>query len=407
MQDEKRSTPGFYSGFFHLFSGLAVVQLLNFGFSLLLPRFYSPLDFALFGVFTSIVFILLELVALKLDVTIFFPKEDEESLEIVHAVFMVALGICLFILLTSVFVVFIYDRIYLLLPLSVLVYGLVLPLNAWYSRKKRYRVINTARIIQAFAIPLLSLAFIIIFNLGYGLILGFIVGQSAGLLYLFYGFKDFNSRLLTIAIARKYLMRYRRFPTYGVFSALVNSLAQNSLVLLIRFFFGTVAAGHFTLASRILRAPAGMYQSSVAQIFLADARQKSGRALYLYMKKMLWFGLLLGLVPVVVVLISGPSLFVWVFGEEWSSAGYMAQYLVLWIFSTAVISPVALLLDIRQQLRFEAGYNVFLLLFRVSAILAGVYMGDVYLGLLFVCIVSILMSVFLMWKVLEMAKKGC
>src|SRR5690606_22321416 len=102
------------------------------------------------------------------------------------------------------------------------------------------------------------------------------------------------------------------------------------------------------------------------------------------------------------ILLIGPEIFRMVFTKEWLMAGKMSQYLILWIFSTAIISPVALLLDIKQKLNFELGYNASLLMLRIGALLAGVLLQDIYTALLLVCIVSVVMSFYLLYCVLSL-----
>lgn len=403
MSDEKKLIPSFYSGFLKLFSGLAIVQLLNFFFSLLLPRFYSPDDYAFFGVFTAIVFILLEIATLKLEVTIFFPKEDGEAIEIVHAIFLVSFFIAVITLLVSVWVSLYYEPAYLLLSLSVLVYGTTLPLTAWFNRKKDYLRLNTSRIIQAIAIPVLSLVFIIFFKWHFGLVMGFILGQFIGLCYLFFCFRHFNSALLKLTLVRKYIQRYQHFPKYGVLSSLIGSISRNSIVLFVKYFFGSISAGHFTMATRILRAPAGMYQSALSQVFLQQASHLKNADLKNYIKKMVWFGFFLGIVPSLFLLFYGQEIFGFLFGSEWMIAGKMSQYLVLWIFAMALVTPVGLLLDIKQKLKFELGWNSLLLIFRLPAVLVAVLLNDLYLMLSILCGVGVVMSFILLSYVLKLA----
>lgn len=402
MADEKKSIPSFYSGFLKLFSGLAVVQVLNFGFSLILPRFYSPEDYAFFGIFTAIVFILLEIVTLKLDVTIFFPKEDEEALEIVHAIFLISFCFAIIILVISLGMSFFYDPAYILLSLSLIVYGMVLPLNAWFNRKKDYRRLNMYRIIQSIAIPVFSLIFIIIFEWHFGLVMGFILGQLVGLLYLLFSFNHLQFGLMKFPLVSKYLRQYKHFPKYGVLSSLIGSISRNSIVLFIKYFFGSINAGHYTMASRMLRAPAGIYQTALSQVFLQQASHLDNAALKIYSKKIIWFGFSLGIVPALLLLFYGPDIFGFLFGNEWLRAGKMSQYIVLWFFSMALITPVGLMLDIKQKLRFEVGYNSLLLVLRMGAILVGVLLNDLYLMLLIICIVGVSMSLFLLTYVLKL-----
>src|SRR6185312_5057665 len=97
----------------------------------------------------------------------------------------------------------------------------------------------------------------------FGLIMGFILGEFLGMLYLLISFKHLEIKLIRRSLALKYLRRYSQFPKYGVLSSLVNSISRNSVVICIKFFFGTLNAGYYTLASRVLSVPGGMYSTSI------------------------------------------------------------------------------------------------------------------------------------------------
>ena len=402
----EKNLPSFYLGFVKLFSGLAVVQILNLLFSLILPRYYSPADYAFFGIFSSIVFILLEIITLKLEVTVFFPKEDKEALEIVHSIFFICFCFAIIIFAISFVISYFFNSMYLLLPFSLIAYGIVLPLNAWFNRKKDYRKLNISRIIQAIAIPLFSLLFIIQFHWHFGLVLGFILGQFAGLLYLMFSFKHFDLALMQFSLVKKYLRKYKHFPKYGVLSSLIGSISRNSIVLFVKYFFGSVNAGYYTLSTRILNASASLYQSAISQVFLQQASHLDNASLKIYIKKIVWFGFFMGIIPVTILLFAGQQIFVFVFGPQWMAAGKMSQYLVFWLFSTAVITPVGVLLDIKQKLRFEAGWNLVSLILRFTAILLFALLHDLYLLLLSLSIIGVAINVYLLYYVLKLTNEN-
>jgi len=283
-----------------------------------------------------------------------------------------------------------------------MVYGIVVPLNAWFNRKKNYRILNISRIVQAIAIPLLSLLFIIQFHWHFGLVLGFILGQFAGLLYLLFSFKHFDFGLIQLSIVKKYLHKYKHFPKYGVISSLIGSISRNSIVIFVKYFFGNVNAGYYTLSTRILNASASLYQSSQAQVFLQQASHLDNASLKVYIKKIVWFGFLLGIIPVILLLIFGQQIFAFMFGPQWIIAGKMSQFLVLWLFSVAVITPVGVLLDIKQKLRFEAGWNLLFLVLRIVAILLCALLNDLYLMLFLLCVIGVLMNCYLLYYVLKL-----
>ena len=102
----------FFRNFSALFSGLLLVQVINFLFSLILPKFFSPTDFAEFGIFTSVVFILIEVVNAKLDVAVMLGKDYEESKRILHAAFSVAVIVFCILTLVQLMFFFFIPKIY-------------------------------------------------------------------------------------------------------------------------------------------------------------------------------------------------------------------------------------------------------------------------------------------------------
>jgi O-antigen/teichoic acid export membrane protein len=156
------------------------------------------------------------------------------------------------------------------------------------------------------------------------------------------------------------------------------------------------------MSTRILNAPASMYQSAISQIFLQQASHLKNVELKIYIKKIVWFGFFLGIIPVVLLLFFGQEIFGLLFGTEWLMAGKISQYIVLWFFFMTLITPVGLLLDIKQKLRFEASWNSFLLILRMTAVFTGVLLNDLFLMLLILCGVGVSMSLFLLYYVLKL-----
>ncbi|MGN6530471.1 MAG: lipopolysaccharide biosynthesis protein, partial [Ginsengibacter sp.] len=270
------------------------------------------------------------------------------------------------------------------------------------NRKKDYLRLNTSRIIQAIAIPLLSLLFIIQYHWHFGLVLGFIIGQFAGLSYLMFSFKHFNFALFRFSLVKKYVLKYKHFPKYGVLSSIIGSISRNSIVIFVKYFFGSVNAGYYTLSTRILNASAGLYQTAISQVFLQQASHLDNASLKIYIKKIVWFGFILGIIPVTLLLIFGQQIFSILFGAQWITAGKMTQYLVLWLFASAVITPVGILLDIKQKLRFEAGWNFVLLILRLSAIFLFSLLNDLFLLLLGLSVIGVLINLYLLYYVLKL-----
>lgn len=403
MPEPQSSLPSFYSGFLKLFSGLALVQLFNFAFSLILPRFYAPADYALFGIFTSVVFILAELISLKLDMAVYLPEKDADAVDLMHAVFFVTLLLMLPVSGVAVAASFFYGPAFILLPGALLCFGFQQGLNAWFARTRDYRTLNRSRLIQALLTPLFSLLFIVSFGWSFGLVPGFLLGQLAGMAFLLFHFDGVQVRKLNFALLKKCIARHPQFPKYGVASSLVNSFSRNSILFFIERFFGVQQAGLYTMSSRLLSTPAGMYQSALSQVYVVQASALHGDALKRYTRETARFGFILGIVPALLLLFFGETIFAWLFGGQWAASGKMAQYLVFWLFTSAIINPVGMLVDIKQHLHFELRWNLALLALRMGAVLAGIGCDDLYLMLFLFSGISIGMNLYLYRYVLKLA----
>jgi len=143
----------------------------------------------------------------------------------------------------------------------------------------------------------------------------------------------------------------------------------------------------------------------LAQVFLQQASHMDNASLRIYIKKIVWFGFLLGIIPVTLLLFFGQQIFAFMFGPQWLVAGKMSQFLVLWLFSVAVITPVGILLDIKQKLKFEAEWNILFLVLRILAILLCAFLNDLYLMLFLLCAIGVLMNFYLLYYVLKLTNE--
>ncbi|MBK6275794.1 MAG: hypothetical protein IPF58_14375 [Saprospirales bacterium] len=101
-----------FKNFTTLFVGLLLVQIINFLFSLVLPKYFSPIQFAQFGIFTSIVFILIELINAKLEVAVMLGKNNEEAKQIVIAAITAAILLSILTTLISIPIIFFMENLY-------------------------------------------------------------------------------------------------------------------------------------------------------------------------------------------------------------------------------------------------------------------------------------------------------
>lgn len=384
----------FFKNFSTLFVGLVFIQIFNFIFSLILPKYFSPEAFAEFGIFTSFVFIFIEVINAKLDIAVILPKSIIESKEIIDASFTVAI---VFIAITSFVIVpigIIRYKIALFLPLVLLLYGIHQPILVYLNKQGNYLSINIFRAIQVIVTAIFTILLAIL-NIPHALIIGFILGLLASTLYSTLHFRPaFNITLL-----KKYWKKYDQFPKYGTWSSLLNNISRNSVPIILVQFFSTSFVGFYSYTTRLLNAPTGMFTAALGQVYFKKASEEENLTLKNLTNKIMLYTFLTGILPTLFILIFGQELFFSLFSGAWIESGKIAQYLVLWYFLGVITSPLTGLLDIRNKLKFEFYFNAILFLFRIAALLIGAYFQQFYTSIFLYALVGIGMNLYLLYYI--------
>lgn len=384
----------FFKKFSLLFTGLVFVQIINFLFSLVLPKYFLPVNFAEFGIFTSIVFILIEVVNAKLDIAVMLGKDEDESKKILNAAFSISIVFFFILLLIEILFLFFVPKIYLLIPFTVLLYGIHQPILVYLNKQEKYSSINLFRVIQVLVTCIVTLV-LGIQNIEHALIYGFLTGLTAATIFTL----KFIRPKIDLETTKEIWKQYDQFPKYGTWSSLLNNISRNSVPLILSNFFTQQFVGFYSYATRLLNAPTGMYTSALGQVYFKKASEQDDEALKKSTQKVIVYTFLISILPTLFILFFGKELFFSLFSGEWLEAGKIAQYLILWYFLGVIASPVSCLLDLKNKLKFEFGFNLLLLLSRITAIFIGGLLHDFYLAILLFSIVGISMNVYLLYYI--------
>lgn len=381
--------------FSSLFVGLLFVQIINLLFSLLLPIYFSPQDFAIFGIFTSILFILIELVNAKLDIAVMLANDNKEAKDIAIASFTAALAATLIILMFTIPFVFYYGAlIYILLPFTLFIYGINQPILVYLNRIEKYKSINIFRIIQVLSTCFFTLILAIV-KIKHALIIGFFIGLLAATLYIM----QFITVKINVTLLKEKLKKFDQFAKYGTISSLLNNISRNSIPIILAHFFAQQLVGFYSYSTRLLNAPTGMYNSALSQIYFKMASNTDTSTLKKETHKIIRFTFLIGLIPTLVLLFFGKQIFYLLFSGEWQEAGIITQYLILWYFTGVIVGPISFLLDVKNKLKFEFNYNVAMCILRIIAIMIGGLLQNYYISILLFSLVGICMNLFLLYYI--------
>jgi O-antigen/teichoic acid export membrane protein len=179
----------------------------------------------------------------------------------------------------------------------------------------------------------------------------------------------------------------------------------SGLIFLFSFFFDTHTLGEISKSIRILLIPVMLITTTIAQVFYQKASQEYNHGIDISksLGKIVKTLFLWSLPFVVLFMIISPWLFGFILGENWTTAGEYARYLVVWIFIKFVTGPVGVIPMIinRQKEYFILNLlgNIVLV---AAVIIPGILKVRTDYMLMILCITQVLFLVFLYFKTLSL-----
>lgn len=386
-------------------AGQAVIVLA----SPLLTRLYEPDDLGLLAVFVALLGIITVLASLRYQLAIPLPEEDDEAANVV------VLSLLMVLVTTAVTTaaVFLFrepiSRImnapaladYLwLLPLGVLLFGTYQVFNYWAIRIKAFPAVARTKLTQSVSMVAVQLAG---FTLGpISLLIGQVSGRAVGTIGLVkHSVMGRSSSFLQVGRSGLFdaARRYKQFPIYSTWGAAFNTVGTQAPFLLLSASFGAASAGAYLLAHRVLTAPLGLIGKGIADVFFANAATAARNGSLAPLVAAVHERLAQIAMPHALVLVlAGPELFAFVFGQEWRQAGVFAQWMAPWCYLILVTSPLSTLFSVLGRQRAEMVFQGWLLTSRTAALLLGAYYGDLLVAVaLFSSTSAFCYVVFLMW----------
>ncbi|MGN6415932.1 MAG: oligosaccharide flippase family protein [Pseudobacter sp.] len=231
-----------------------------------------------------------------------------------------------------------------LVPLSILFTGISNGLYAFAVRNKEFKAIAVIRLTTAFVTPAFSITAGLLTASPMGLIVGLVLGQGIPAMVLF--IRYVTGKRLTIRKERQALIgivkKHKNFAKYSLPSEFINNFSNQIPILMLSHTAGTAAVGFFNLSNRMLGLPAQLLSTSVGEVFRQKAAQdfhQTGTCRPVFMKVFKTL-LKLAIFPFAVIMLLGPQLFGFFFGERWAEAGQFSQILGILFMFKFVVSPL-------------------------------------------------------------------
>ena len=378
-----------------LISGTSLAQVFSVIIYIILSRIYTEEDFGVFGLYMNILNITVIFSTAKYELAILLPKSERESVNLLGLSGLISVIVSLVLLVIVVSMngmicswlgseeisVWLY-----FIPLSTLMVGWFTSFRNFSNRQKRYKLIAGANIGQSVSNSLLKLGLGFLIAGAAGLISGVIFGQLAGFLVFFIAHWRINrskAGWIKWSEMKRLAKQYILFPKYNMWQGLINNLSGAFPVFILSSYFSTGIAGFYTFGYMIIYRPVNLVANAFYQVMFQRFVEKKhdNRSIrpevLLFLKRTAQVLLL----PFIVSGIFFPEIFGFIFEDRWIEAGRYAQIILPWIFMVSLVMPLSFIPDLYKKQRVAMIIDGVKLVARLGALMVGVIMENVYIGL--------------------------
>jgi len=376
-----------------LVGGTTIAQGLNFVFSPIQTRLFTPEVFGELSVFTSITGIIGVIICLRYELAIVLPQDDDEGFNLLKLSWFFALIVSFVSLLVfglfrnqiySLFNVSQLGKYWYYVPITLILTGIIQASNYWLTRQRKFTILSYNKVLPVLALNLVSIG------------LGFAGNRALGARL----FSVLVSNIVNIAVLAwalvpdlkikreiKYsridlIKKYRNFLVYDIWGALINTLSWMIVPILMNYYYGSFAAGQYSIGMRVLQIPVSLIGTSMGQVFLKTANEKKYaydlyRYTIKYIKRLFIFTSPISLL----FLFFAKPIFCFTFGENWAVAGSFVQILAPWTLFWFISTPVSSIYSITQKQNYMLIVSIMNLLTRFISLFLGFVYNNVYFGI--------------------------
>lgn len=372
-----------------LLTANVLVQIVAFVLSTIITRLYSDDDFGVLAKFMSVAGIFIVLATARLEYAIILPKDDEEAKSIFSLSFLISIIVSLF---SFLFLLIFRNKIesyfnienvsswIILMPLVVFFSGFINIAVNYKNREKKYNQMAIGQSVAGVLNPIFSISFFkILYN---GLIEAVFVSNFFASIYLGITLLKENIFKTTVKFS-VVLKKYYRFPSFNLVHALLNIISSSLPVFMLSPVFENHLIGLFTMAMGKVFKPVNLFGSAIYQVFskkiVDDLHLKKDVSLQVRKVLLVLFGL--GIVPFLILYMYAPSIFSFIWGEDWMQAGVYLKLLLPWLFMVYLTSSLSFIPNLLEKQKTALFIEFIYLVLRFFALSYGIKNGSLEMAL--------------------------
>lgn len=342
--------------FLKLFAGNLGVQVLSFLFYPILSRLYSPADFGLFGIFTSLVLILGIFCTSQIHLKFPNASDEAEALDLIYTVgaynLLSLIGVLLVILVFQDFFFSLVGKYTYFLPVSILLFTINEVSKMWFIKEQEYGksslFINLNRLSSNLLKTILP---------SVGLIYSEAIANFVSLIYFLRVFKhSLFSRLslFSIRVFSQKLLENWKYPTIFALGTLSQYLIWDYPILALGKVFGKGLIGQLVMANKLTIQTFVLGSSALSLVFqnrlILDIKEKKNFLPYYF--KFLTLASFASVPLIVFLKLAAVPIFSFILGEQWALAGKISSILAPLILTKVAMGAAIGYLMAQQQVRF-------------------------------------------------------
>lgn len=330
----------------------------------IISRMYTPQDFGALALYASTLSLLAPLSTFRYSMTIPLPRNERSAINLVFLCLAIQLLLAAvvgaFLLLSGERVIsfFSMERLipyWWLVPIGVLGRGTYETFTFWATRVKAFSAIAKTKASQSFFSASVKIGFGFLGIKPFGLLLGHLASQVAGLFLLMREFRKADFSFKETVTSKKMIFlakRYSKFPKYQIPSRFLLALAVQMPVFFVAATYGTDIAGLFGMAVTIVALPMQLFGQTLSQAYYGEiarmGKSQIGeiRKLSIGLMKRLFF---VSMPFFLIFVFFAPDLFEVVLGEQWIEAGQFAVFLSFYLLAQFISSPFVHTLNVLEM----------------------------------------------------------
>ena len=365
-----------------LMGGTVGAQLIILLSSPLLTRLFSPESFGLLAIFMAFVSSFLPCATGRYEFASLLPKSNKLAMDI----FIVGIWFSLITFFLILLCVIIFEDWILIwmkeprlkewlvyIPVVILTIGLYNAFTYLSNRTMHYHYISVSKFIKSIALVLISIVLGLYGQNFYGLLLAQIISPLFALMYIVYMHKDDLKGATWKFNARKKILakKYKDYPLFNALPSILNGVTLALPVLYITYYFSLEELGYFALVLRVVRSPMALIAEAVGRVNMKRIvdliHLKQNPVLHILKLSVVLF--FISLLPALILGFYGPIIFSYVFGENWTRAGSLAQIIAFAMSIRFVASTLSSSIGATNNSHLSAIWRIIALICTAGALI--------------------------------------